>query len=109
MPAIMITGQGEFGDSVTEKMVSKAAAVLEDYFECSPGIAKALAEDAKELGAGPEAARDVGPGQRLRAMLVKRWPKTERKPGLHRLSAGASRIGTLGPTPHPAGELGVFA
>jgi hypothetical protein len=42
----MITGQGEFGDSVTEKMVSKAAAVLEDYFECSPGIAKALAEDA---------------------------------------------------------------
>ncbi len=26
--------------------MSKAAAVLADYFECSPGIAKALAEDA---------------------------------------------------------------
>jgi hypothetical protein len=45
---------GERDDSVTEKMVAKAAAVLEDYFECSPGVAKALAEDALHAALSPK-------------------------------------------------------
>jgi hypothetical protein len=35
-------------------MVQAGAAVLEDYFECSPGIAKALVEDVLREALGPK-------------------------------------------------------
>jgi hypothetical protein len=37
--------RGEPDGLVTRRIIAQAAFVLEDYFECSPGIAKALAED----------------------------------------------------------------